>query len=228
MSYNTGARIVTNGLVLYLDAANTKSYPGTGTVWYDLSVRKNHANLVNGASFDAATGRGSINVDGSNDYISTTGSLGIINNAARTVILSVYYVSSGAQWGNIFTYGTGDCTGKMYGLGGHGSGVAIWGGCRDYITGMFPVSNAWNFMCLKYDGTSVFFNMNFRNFYSTSVAYLTVDSKFFLGGETVNNGSTFRGYLNGKYGITQVYDRCLSDSEVLQNYNSIKRRYSLT
>ena len=40
-----GPNVVTDGLVLYLDAGNTKSYPGTGTVWYDVSGNGYQANM---------------------------------------------------------------------------------------------------------------------------------------------------------------------------------------
>ena len=60
-------RIVTDGLVLYLDAANNRSYPGTGTTWSDL-VGSNNGTLNNGPTFSGANG-GSIVFDGSDDYI---------------------------------------------------------------------------------------------------------------------------------------------------------------
>ena len=62
--------IVTDGLVLYLDAANTKSYASGSTAWNDL-VGINNGTLVNGPTFNSANG-GSIVFDGSNDYVSTT------------------------------------------------------------------------------------------------------------------------------------------------------------
>ena len=62
-----GPNVVTDGLVLYLDAGNTKSYPGSGTGWIDLSGRVNNGILANGPTFDSSNG-GSIVFDGSNDY----------------------------------------------------------------------------------------------------------------------------------------------------------------
>lgn len=60
-----GPKIITDGLVLYLDAANPKSYPGTGSNWYDLSDNDNNAQLVNGSIYQNNT----IYLDGANDYI---------------------------------------------------------------------------------------------------------------------------------------------------------------
>ena len=62
-----GVNIVTNGLVLYLDAANIKSYIGTGSTWSDLSRNQNNGTLVNGPTFSSQNG-GSIVFDGVNDY----------------------------------------------------------------------------------------------------------------------------------------------------------------
>ena len=60
--------IVTDGLVMYLDAANPKSYPGTGTTWTDISRNNNNGTLTNGPTFSSAN-LGSIVFDGSNDAI---------------------------------------------------------------------------------------------------------------------------------------------------------------
>jgi hypothetical protein len=54
MSYANGPRIVTDGLVLHLDAANRKSYPGSGSTWYDLSGNGNNATLSTGPVFSSA------------------------------------------------------------------------------------------------------------------------------------------------------------------------------
>jgi len=65
-SYN--ANIVTDSLVLCLDAANPRSYPGSGTTWYDLSGNGHNGTLVNGVGFNSGE-RGSMIFDGTNDYI---------------------------------------------------------------------------------------------------------------------------------------------------------------
>ena len=71
MAFGNGPSIVTNGLVLSLDAADRNSYPGSGTTWRDLSGRDNNGTLINGPTFDSANG-GNIVCDGINDYILQT------------------------------------------------------------------------------------------------------------------------------------------------------------
>lgn len=70
MSYNNGPKIVTNGLVLALDAGNVKSYSGSGIDWGDL-IGSNSGSLINGPIFDNDRG-GNIIFDGVDDYIQTT------------------------------------------------------------------------------------------------------------------------------------------------------------
>ena len=72
MGLSHSPRIVTNGLVLCVDAANPRSYPGAGTAWTDLSKQGNNGTLTNGPTFDSANG-GSILLDGSDDYVEVQG-----------------------------------------------------------------------------------------------------------------------------------------------------------
>ena len=67
MAYSNGPKIVTDGLVLCLDAANSKSYPGTGTAWNDLSGNGNNGTLINGVGYNSNNGV-SLVFDGVNDY----------------------------------------------------------------------------------------------------------------------------------------------------------------
>ena len=76
MAFSFSSKVVTDGLVLYLDAANTKSYPGSGTAWSDLSRSGNNGTLTNGPTFNSARG-GAIVLDGADDYIA-------INNIQTT------------------------------------------------------------------------------------------------------------------------------------------------
>ena len=64
-------RTITDGLVLCLDAANRKSYPGSGTTWTDLSGRGNTGTLTNGPTYSSANG-GSIVFDGTDDIVNTS------------------------------------------------------------------------------------------------------------------------------------------------------------
>jgi hypothetical protein len=79
--FSNGPHIVTDGLVLCLDAGDKISYPGSGTTWSDLSPHGNDGTLTNGPTFDSGNG-GTIVLDGSNDYVSIPHSSAIM--LART------------------------------------------------------------------------------------------------------------------------------------------------
>ena len=68
MSFSYSPKVVTDGLVLYLDAANPKSYVSGSTAWNDVSRGGNNGTLTNGPTFNSANG-GSIVFDGVNDYV---------------------------------------------------------------------------------------------------------------------------------------------------------------
>ena len=72
MGLQYSPKIITSGLVLYLDAANPKSYPGTGTSWFDLSGRNAHMTVYNGPVFTNNGPSSYILFDGINDYGLTT------------------------------------------------------------------------------------------------------------------------------------------------------------
>ena len=84
MGLSHSPRIVTDGLVFCVDAANKRSYPGVGTTWTDLTANKNNGTLTNGPTFDSANG-GSIVFDGTNDYVDLGSSLSISTSSPFSV-----------------------------------------------------------------------------------------------------------------------------------------------
>jgi hypothetical protein len=129
MAFNYSPKIVTDGLVLYLDAANPKSYPGTGTAWNDISRGGNNGTLVNGPTFDSTNG-GSIVFDGVNDYgINNTPNLPT-GNITATICAWVYIVSGyTGTWQGIVGWGT-RTTGRSFLLDMNAGRLALstWGG----------------------------------------------------------------------------------------------------
>jgi hypothetical protein len=98
--YN-GPNIIKDGLVLYLDATNTKSYPRTGTTWTDLTGNGNDGTLINGPTFDSGN-NGSIVFDGADDY-SRINSFNSDNEDELSVFCWVYPTNlSNYQFSNYF------------------------------------------------------------------------------------------------------------------------------
>lgn len=220
MGFYRGPKIVTDGLVLYLDAANPKSYPGTGVVWNDLSGNGNDGILINGPSFNSGNG-GSIMFDGVNDYIRVTNnpslapnnftiSVWVIRNFGRT-ILSLSNDSSGAF--------------KLYSFEVTTSFIAkLRTTDNDYsITTTLPSQNIWYNYVSTYNGNtfSLYVNGVLTN---STPASGTID----LGSANLNigNKNTIDGeYINGKISNFILYNKPLTLTEIQQNYNATKSRF---
>jgi hypothetical protein len=121
IAYNTS--IIRDGLVLYLDAANPKSYPTTGTSWFDLSGNKFHMSLKNGVSFnstlkcfelDGVNDFGSCDGTISNSLAATVSNLGIGGNSPKTVIVIAQVREIGSNIAGMFEVGDSGVSGQHY------------------------------------------------------------------------------------------------------------------
>ena len=225
MAFNYSPKIIQDGLVLYLDAANTKSYPTTGTTWTDLSRSGNNGTLINGPTFNSANG-GSIVFDGSNDYIKPPNS--------TTLQLTNFTLSSWVRINvqNINQYIIDTSTNGSFGFGYSyriktDNKIRFWAynanNALDSTTTISP--NIWYNILVTYNNTSkiqsIYINgvFNVSNTHNSGFVVSTV-TNLQIGGSLVLGG-----YINGNIAQTQIYNRALSASEILQNYNATKGRY---
>jgi hypothetical protein len=88
-------QISLNGLVLCLDAANSKSYPGSGTTWTDLSGRGNNGTLVNGVGYNSGN-LGSLVFDETNDFVNC-GNSTTLNMSTETTLIH-WLKFTGSTW----------------------------------------------------------------------------------------------------------------------------------
>ena len=100
MVYHTGPKIVTDGLVLCLDAADRNSYPGSGTSWGDLSGNGHVASISN-ASFDSSYG-GVFDFDGTNDRISLNANSDFDLSSGNFTISCWFYLSTAGDTTNLY------------------------------------------------------------------------------------------------------------------------------
>jgi formylglycine-generating enzyme required for sulfatase activity len=232
--------IVTDGLVLWLDAGITPSYPGSGTTWTDLSGNRNNGTLVNGPTYSSANG-GSIVFDGVNDYV-TLGTPPILNGVRVPLTIIGWAKANSFASGGITNrilysvYGyTGAFNSRLYSM------IRVDYGVLKYFTsdsgsdfqsvGTFtPSLNVWNFYAVVVSGTlssptvQIFLNNSSQSFSLgslTSTPALNVD--FRIGGAESN----FNEYWNGNISQVSIYNRALSAAEVLQNFNALKSRFGL-
>jgi hypothetical protein len=218
-----GPNIVTNGLVLALDAANSKSYPGSGTTWSDLSGNNNSGSLVNGPTF-SSNNLGSIVFDGTNDYVLVNSNSSIpYSSSARTI--SIWFYTNSSTWvdnvNNLFFYGAGS-TGNAFGIDFSTypfMEIYTWGGAGRDLTFSTTYSQVgWKNISITYDGSTtilIYENGTFTQTLNLSSACNTTLSSVYIG---AINPSIQSWYYDGNIAHVSIYNRSLSASEILQNY----------
>jgi len=239
--------IVTNGLVLDLDAAKRDSYPGSGTSWRDISGLQNNNTLINGPTFDSANG-GSIMFDGVDDFVSGSD---VPFRFGNTFSLSSWIYWDGLDKtnisflskrngpsGNYNQYGFTINNGNPY-AGGTGKTVGFFAredgnvstAFDTYLTYVFPTAGIYN-IAATMNTTSQQFYINGNIASSSSINYtgktFNISGRDLLVGATRDNAGTgILGAFNNKIYNVQIYNRTLSTTEITQNYNALKGRYGL-
>jgi hypothetical protein len=233
MGFYRGPNIVTNGLVLNLDAANVKSYPGSGTTWRDLSGNNNTGTLTNGPTFSSANG-GSISFDGTNDCVivdaassgSAAGSytLGGWVNPNTLISSGKVFISRGRDnFGNGWSMQLSvDATNKPY-----FSVVTTSSGNTAFTsTGTTElVSNTWCYLVGTWTAGSnlkIYFNGLLEGTTNTSTTNLRSSTNGIVLASIRNDL-----FYNVSIASVHYYNRVLLDQEIFQNYNSIKSRFNL-
>jgi hypothetical protein len=243
-SYNP--RIVTDGLILCLDAANKRSYPGTGTTWIDLTANKNNGTFQNMTSSNFDTGNGgSLTFDGISDYVNCGPTNDIIGNNPAAVSLITwfktdnntqsFYLSSlkrlsvfstllsitiNQQPNNVFA---ANYLGFLYDIGDTGGDNGS--GHKWLVVNNSTFYSKWNHIVATVDVNAATLYLN-----GVQIGQNTTDT---FAGPSRNDPSapftigTFGTSLFADANISQVhvYNRVLSASEVQQNYLATKGRY---
>jgi len=225
MSVNRGPKIVRDGLVLCLDAADKNSYSGAGTIWKDLSSLNNNGTLTNGPTYSSIN-NGSVVFDGIDDYVP------FVSNPSLTNQITV------EAWINL-SASSPNANGCVFGR--EGSYRLIYN-TTSFTWVCATVNNAWytagtniqpsfsttNGICNvvgTYDGSknSVYINGALATTGSAISGNILTAGTYYL----FRNDSANISYGKGNLYSHRIYNRGLSSSEVLQNYNATKGRFNL-
>jgi hypothetical protein len=227
-----GPEINESGLVLALDAGNTKSYPGSGTTWTDLSGRGNTGTLVNGPTYNSANG-GSIVFDGTNDTV-TLPNVGMPSSGARTFSIWIK-ASSISSIRTLMGYGTlNTLQSNLLHINAVSSGD-IYFGFNDadfYTAGNTLNTSNYYHICATYNGGAL--NTSNVLIYVNGVTQSLTATGAFLGGtpNTANTSYAIGGdngirFYSGNISQASFYNRALSAAEVSQNFNALRARYGV-
>jgi hypothetical protein len=229
--------IVTNGLVLYLDAANYLSYTSGSTTWNDLSGNNNSGSLVNGPTFSSGNA-GSIVFDGTNDYVNCgystvvnppnnlTFSQWVVRTVDDNGIRNPIEMADGISDELYFVLFRGDLSPKRWQFGIRQSNNTY---VEPQITGYLNL-NQWYQLTLVANANDNTLKIYVNGIIDTSATATTYNgtlkvnpaASLYIGADP-NRGRFFRGNISQ----TSIYNRALTASEVLQNYNATKARFGL-
>ena len=247
MAVAGGPNIVEDGLVLCLDAGNSRSYPGSGTAWSNLVATSNTGTLTNGPTYSSANG-GAIVFDGTNDFCDFGSMSGSFSSFS---VIVWFYPTNVANYKNVI-----DCNFNFYGSGNVGprlemnsSGNLIWGysnittnndACYGHEVRTSGLAvNTWHCAAITYNGngntSATYYNGNQttlnRITYSGSGG--TILPSGFVGsmnkvviGKGWYDGVPDRVYA-GRVSIGLIYNRALTAAEVAQNFNATRSRYGI-
>lgn len=224
--------IVKDNLVLCVDAANQKSYPRTGSVWYDSSGLANNGTLTNSPTFTSSS-LGEISLNGTTQYAAFGNKFNYTNNITLCswVYLTAYAAANGDR--TIMTKAeNGAYLLSIRTSAGGGTAYLYWigyiGGAYRVLTGTIPVSlNKWYFVTATYDGSNfkLYLNSTLNGTLAYSGNFTTTSQPFCIG---VNPGSTYSSYFAGRIAHASVYDRALTFNEISQNYNATRTRFGIS
>lgn len=214
-----GPNVFLDDIVLHLDGGNIKSYVGSGTDWIDLSKNNNNGVLTNGPTYSSANG-GSIVFDGSNDCVVVNNNANILSKTNYTKI-SWFYISSYLY--NIIS-------------GGNSGQHAMWlagtenlrAGHNGYWSTVVSTTklslNTWYFGAVSFNTTTgwkLYVN-GIQEATSNDTTTYTGDDEILIG--AYGTGSNL---FHGRIATAQVYNRVLTDQEILQNYNATRTRFGV-
>lgn len=211
-------RIVTNGLVMYLDAGNTKSYPGTGTTWTDLSG--NGRNATKGGSQSPT-----YPLWNSSGYFEFTGGINGDNYSRFTVTtpavneLTVFTFHYSTQAGGHILRHTNDDF--QIGPDGYTAGTSY----NDISSSRPDTLNTWISDALTFDGRVL---TGYRN--GSQQSTNTRSSYTSIAGGTLNIGSrsdNFSAHYVGRIALVMMYNKPLSAEEIRNNFNALRGRFGV-
>lgn len=227
MSLGHSPSVVTSNLNFYLDAANTKSYPGSGTTWTDLSESKNNGTLVNSPTFDSTNG-GSLVFNGSNTYVSSFPTQ--ISGTGSKTISCFFKTTSTLRQGICGTRDSATAVGWVFTINRSTAGNLSYfhtGGSTIQIAAGIT-TNTWYHAAVTYDSATATATLylNGAQIGTPTTSFSTISSSGYNGIIGAEDQALSQ-ILNGNIGQVLIYSRALSATEITQNFNAIRGRYGL-
>lgn len=235
MAIAYGPSIISNGLVLLVDSFNPRSYPGTGTTWFDISPTKNNGtiNSASGSPVYSSGPNGGFTFSSAN-----TANIRFSRPASGDFSLCIWFKAtgnstSGTQWhqgeglldcevgGNTVDYGLNYLNNK--------AALGIGNSDTTFQSSTLINTGAWFFIVgtrIQSSGAiALYINSVLETTGSASTSALTAPTFMYMGSS--NGGVGSYGGLPGVIGLAQVYNRALTASEILLNFRAHRGRFGV-
>ena len=227
MAYRNGPKITTDGLVLCLDAAISKSYPGSGTTWYDLSTANN--NSTRSGPIYSSNNKGIFSFDGTDDYFDTGISTGTYDANGNSFFAWVYTTTYDRQkiWSwyalvnNIQNRGDFELQSTSNNLK-----FQAYGQTTDNDTGFTITTNKWwhvGFVWNPGQTVTIYVNGESKFNGTQTLSSQANGGNFRIGWRPYQNEKPWQGYMSQ----VTLYDRQLLANEVRQNFNATRGRFGV-
>jgi hypothetical protein len=219
----TGAPVVDGNLKVWLDAGQTASYPGTGTIWYDLSNNGSNAVLFNSVSYNS----NSLSMSLNGGYIAISAGNAANVTTTTAVTTSIWFNSTTADTNYRRLISRDSFPTQNWYIEYNGA-VASVGNVFSYSgttsTGQTPItSNVWYNLTMTADASNVRLYKNGTLVSSASATTFLANTSGIGIGSDANGGSPFLGNISQ----VMVYNRVLTADEVTTNFNALRNRYGI-
>lgn len=241
MAYHNGPKTVLNGLICHLDGANIRSYPKSGTTWFDLTGNANDGELVNNPTFNNGN-LGNLVFSGVNNYVAVanataTGQWTPSGGGLNNITIELWIKSSDTAGGFYISRpwnGNGE-----YNYYAYSGAIVLTIGNQSYTLGVASFEdNNWHQVVYWISPTQVGYYIDGNRLLGSGNHGITNNTPSF-GNSGLRltlmtlfpYGSGWGGDVGhavaGNLAITKIYNRVLTSVEVLQNFNANRGRFGI-
>lgn len=222
--------IVSSGLVLYLNAGSTSSYPGSGSAWTDISGVGNNATLYNSPTFSSSNG-GYLSFNGSNQYGVLSSPSTLPTGSQITLGLWAYGVT--LKFSNIFN-AIDSSNNRTINVHEPWSDGNVYWDCgnsgasfnRIYVN-QNPAYLGWHYWVFTKNASTGTMTMYRDNNVIQTGTSLTYTIQASTAANIARDTNTATNYYQGYIAQVQTYNRVLNSTELTQNYDADKAKYGL-
>jgi hypothetical protein len=226
----TGAPVVDTSLMVWVDAGQTSSYPGSGATWTDLSGNGKNYTLTAGPTYNSIFGGGAITFAGASSQYATTAATLFNSTTFNSYTMSLWAYPTGA--GNFVQVNGQTTPNTAY----HYSAIEIsaggtisfgqWIGSMSTIATSVQSFNAWYNLVITYNGTTATAYVNGVSVGSSNIIWSSPGANTFMALMAIDTTNMGTGaYASGSLGQFMVYRRALSIDEIATNFNALRGRY---